>query len=920
MLSRKTFTPLILALLLFALPAAGQIPRIEQDFVQWTQIVIDGNHPEGSDTYVDLDNAGVEEADFRSAVEAFLDEDWALADTRAADVDYEVVEFRDAATGETYYGLLPEADNGDGRGFFFVRPRAQVERRLVIQAAHAVEDKRTGVFGSEIFRASGARALLLSGADRCSSSITSGCSGSTDCGAHRVSDMAHSDETFFQAFHELASAEHTDTLVLQIHGFLADESTEPEFSVSDGTQDDDSNASYLPNAFYRDLQARMANVNPMLTRNGNSCNEPGHDDFKCGTQNTQGRHLNGSTDACGTAASSASGRFVHLEMSNDLREPGGLYEQQLVIDAVNAVFPRTASVGDLLWADVNGNGTRESNERGIHGVTVEVLDLSDVVVETGTSIVGEYTVGNLAAGTYRLRVQLPTGYAYGTGLDQNGRTGTFALSAGQSLTSMDLALVPSSVGQIGDLVWDDADGDGLQDSENGLEGIAVRLLTADEREVDAASSGVQGAFAFDDVLPGDYRLSVAPGANRGLTRQVSGFTGDDSDVDPQTGVSAPFSLAAGVTDTSRDAGLLSPCFAVALVPESSLWRYWTPGVSDTVPSNWNQTGFTGDTGAGTAWQQGLSPLGYGTSRAVTTVQPDTANGIYTTYFRLPFEVGDPAVFQKDLEIELTRDDGVIVYLNGSEIIRRNLPWGFAAGAGTPASTKIDTVETITIPASLLQTGTNVLAVELHQNEEDLSNGLFDLGLTATACGCRVQQDDLPASQGTYIKMGSSTVRGSESTIEMDGGSGAKSGLIQFDLSTLPSGAGILHAELVVHVDDGSGASSDDAYAIHALRRSWDESTAIWTSPWDEDGAVGANDSSPEKLGLMPIDPGTDVEVSAPLNLAGRSVVQGWLDTPATNFGFLLDAEPGSTDGLDLRSEDSATPPRLRVVYTAPSCQ
>ncbi|RPH56656.1 DNRLRE domain-containing protein, partial [bacterium] len=259
-------------------------------------------------------------------------------------------------------------------------------------------------------------------------------------------------------------------------------------------------------------------------------------------------------------------------------------------------------------------------------------------------------------------------------------------------------------------------------------------------------------------------------------------------------------------------------------------------------------------------------------------------------------------------------------LNGSEIIRRNLPWGFAAGAGTPASTKIDTVETITIPASLLQTGTNVLAVELHQNEEDLSNGLFDLGLTATACGCRIQEDDLPASQGTYIKLGSSTVRGSESTIEMDGGSGAKSGLIQFDLSSLPSGAGILHAELVVHVDDGSGSSSDDPYAIHALLRSWDESTAIWTSPWDVDGAVGANDSSPEKLGLMPIDPGTNVEVSAPLNLAGRSVVQGWLDTPATNFGFLLDAEPGSTDGLDLRADGEPGAPRLRVVYSAPSCQ
>lgn len=926
MVFKKLSFTLILLLAVAVASPAQEIPRIDQDFVQWTQIVIDGNHPEYSDGYRNLQ--GLEETSFELAVEAFLDEDWALADERAGVVGYDVVGFLDTGNGgEVYYGLIPQADNGDGRGFYFVRPRAQVQRRLVLQAPHAVEDNRTGVLGSEMFRATGARALMLTGADRCASSITSGCTGSTDCGAHRVSDGAHAVNTFFQVFHRLASREHADTVVLQLHGFKVnfDSSTglpeDPEFSVSDGTTANRATTT-LANQFYQNLQDRIS------PRAGNSCNLSGQDNFKCGTDSVQGRDVNNSTNACTADATTTTGRFLHLEMSNDLREPGGTYETDVVIATVNAVIPRTAEVGDLLWADLDDDGIQDAGERGIHGATVEVLDTNGNVVESATTRVGRYSVGNLAAGTYALRVQLPTGYTYGSGLDPvTGISNSFILTAGQSLTNVDVALVPPSVGQVGDQVWHDGDEDGLRGAESGADAITVQLLAGDD-VVDTVTTDPAGAFSITNVLPGDYRLKVDPGADEGFTVQGTGWTDDDSEISVLTGTSNDFHLSAGVTDDTRDAGLVGPCYNVDLVAPGSVWKHWSPGSTDTVPAGWNQPGFTGDS----SWQEGFSPLGFGTVRAVTNTGTP-ASGVFATYFRLAFPAADPLTFQGDLQLTVARNDGVIVYLNGVEILRRNLPWGAAVGAGTPASTKADTVETITLPAGWLQSS-NLLAVELHQASGATSLGLFDLQLTGRVCGsCRVREAVLSASKATFIKVSSSGSNyGDEELIEIDGGStGAKSALIEWDLSGLPDGADVLHAEVQVFVDTGSGAATDDPYAIHELLRSWNEDEATWSRAtssvnWLGSGATGTGDSGTARLGLMPMDTDSGITVAAPLNPAGRSVVEKWIDDNSQNFGLLIDAEPGSTDGMDFLSNDhtstdpDAHAPRLRVIYTDPTCQ
>jgi hypothetical protein len=87
-------------------------------------------------------------------------------------------------------------------------------------------------------------------------------------------------------------------------------------------------------------------------------------------------------------------------------------------------------------------------------------------------------------------------------------------------------------------------------------------------------------------------------------------------------------------------------------------------------------------------------------------------------------------------MRLLRDDGVVVYLNGVEAYRNNMPTG-AIGYTTRASSFIGGADetawlTVLLNPALLVAGTNVIAVEIHQDSPSSSDISFDMELTATA--------------------------------------------------------------------------------------------------------------------------------------------------------------------------------------------
>jgi len=181
-----------------------------------------------------------------------------------------------------------------------------------------------------------------------------------------------------------------------------------------------------------------------------------------------------------------------------------------------------------------------------------------------------------------------------------------------------------------------------------------------------------------------------------------------------------------------------------LVPTGATWKYLDNGSDQ--GTAWRAASFND-----TTWSSGAAQLGYGDGDEATTLGfgPDANNKFITTYFRRAFNVTDASLFT-GVTLRLLRDDGAVVYLNGVEVWRTNMPTG-SVGFLTPASVAIGGadestfVQTTISPSSLL-TGTNVLAIELHQSGGTSTDISFDLQLIASDGSASV-------TRGPYLQIG-----------------------------------------------------------------------------------------------------------------------------------------------------------------------
>ena len=165
-----------------------------------------------------------------------------------------------------------------------------------------------------------------------------------------------------------------------------------------------------------------------------------------------------------------------------------------------------------------------------------------------------------------------------------------------------------------------------------------------------------------------------------------------------------------------------------LLPRQASWRYLDTGM---FPGNeWKNQAFDDS-----AWPEGFGELGYGDGNEATELDfgPDDQNKYITTYFRKSFEIGDTSGFDQVL-LRLLRDDGAVVYVNGTEVLRDNLPPG-EIQPGTVAITFVgdseeNTYFEYTLGTGVFQPGINTIAVEIHQNSPTSSDISFDLELVA----------------------------------------------------------------------------------------------------------------------------------------------------------------------------------------------
>lgn len=243
-------------------------------------------------------------------------------------------------------------------------------------------------------------------------------------------------------------------------------------------------------------------------------------------------------------------------------------------------FEVTTCLGNYVWNDVDKDGRQDVNEVGVAGVTVSLILASTnaVVSSTKTDAYGKYKFCDLIGGTaYKVKFTLPANYEF-TGANASGihdsldsdvlttgLTGNYTVNAGASNMTVDAGIyeptLPSTA-RVGDKVWLDTDGDGVQDpTEKGVSGVTVWLLNcASNSPIQATVTNADGEYFFDNITPtafNNYKIAFDLPLGMVFTTQTGALSvTTNSDVNPTTGQTACFGAVAGSNVTYIDAGIV----------------------------------------------------------------------------------------------------------------------------------------------------------------------------------------------------------------------------------------------------------------------------------------------------------------------------------------------------------------------------
>jgi hypothetical protein len=187
-----------------------------------------------------------------------------------------------------------------------------------------------------------------------------------------------------------------------------------------------------------------------------------------------------------------------------------------------------------------------------------------------TDASGNYSFNDLKPGTYSVqfdKATLPANYVFTTAgqggandSDANvdtGLTAQLTLASGDHNTDLDAGLIVVQ-GKLGDRVWEDKNGNGVQDAgEQGVDGAVVTLKAADGHVVSTVTTHDGGQYSFT-VDPGTYSVSVAAPDGYVFTGAGKGGNGAlDSDVGAD-GNSTSVSVTSGSNNVDLDAGVYRP--------------------------------------------------------------------------------------------------------------------------------------------------------------------------------------------------------------------------------------------------------------------------------------------------------------------------------------------------------------------------
>ncbi|AXT62685.1 hypothetical protein D1816_20825 [Aquimarina sp. AD10] len=164
-----------------------------------------------------------------------------------------------------------------------------------------------------------------------------------------------------------------------------------------------------------------------------------------------------------------------------------------------------------------------------------------------------------------------------------------------------------------------------------------------------------------------------------------------------------------------------------IISEGDEWYYYDD--KSAPPKEWINNNYIY-----TDWKKGISPLGYGDDRIKTVISygNNKSKKHITKYFKKTFRIDDPYEYLV-YELKLQRDDGIVLYLNGRELLRDNMPENDTITHKTKANSLVrsdreEVIYTELIFPDNLIVGNNTISASVHQSRVTSSDCLFNLEL------------------------------------------------------------------------------------------------------------------------------------------------------------------------------------------------
>lgn len=266
-----------------------------------------------------------------------------------------------------------------------------------------------------------------------------------------------------------------------------------------------------------------------------------------------------------------------------------------------------------------------------------------------------------------------------------------------------------------------------------IDGTDRQAITIDDGSylfggLSTSSSTTLGAMLDGEVFQSSTPMPVTPDPTlEGI--DFLGHSSQPAGTDDQSLTLSPHQASTDITNTVQlTARLWNNTLAEdLLVPLGDTWNFLDTGAAP--DPTWMESSFDDS-----SWLSGPAELGYGDTQETTIdFGSDSDNKHITTWFRRTFNVSNRSEVTR-LKLTVKRDDGIRVFLNGTEIARDNLTTG-TVNADTEASNDVSSSNEETLlhynvdPALLLE-GSNIIAAEVHQEDGDSSDLSFDLQLSA----------------------------------------------------------------------------------------------------------------------------------------------------------------------------------------------